>query len=132
MDQNRIEENRKFGLVVGTVFLILAGVLFSWRHRIVAPIVFGFLGGTLFVLGLAAPRLLETPHRTWMGMAHAIGRVTTALFLFLVYFLVLTPLGFFLRRFGRDELHRRRKDEPSLWLPYSERNRDVRHFERMF
>lgn len=132
MDQERITENRKFGLVVGPVFLVLSAVLYFWRHRTVAPVVFGILGGALVLLGLVAPALLERPHRAWMALAHAMGRVTTAIFLFLVYFLVLTPLGIVLRLVGRDELHRRRRDESSLWMPYPERNRDVRHFERMF
>ena len=93
---------------------------------------FAFIGGALLVLAAAAPALLAGPHRGWLAFARVLGRVNSAIFLFLTFFLVLAPLGFVLRLFGRDELRRRGPAPASMWTPYPERNRDRRHYEAIW
>jgi hypothetical protein len=124
-------EDRKFGWTVGGVFAVL-GALLLWRHRVAAGTAFALLGGGLLLLAVAAPALLAGPHRTWLAFARVLGRVNSAVFLFLTFFLVLTPLGFVLRLFGRDELRRRGPAPESMWTPYPERNGDPRHYEAIW
>ena len=50
----------------------------------------------------------------------------------IVFLLVLTPLGFVLRLFGRDELRRRGPAPESMWTPYPVRNGDPRHYETIW
>jgi len=116
-------EDRKFGWTVGGVFAVL-GALLLWRHRTAAGAAFALLGGALL--------FLAAPHRAWLAFARVLGRVNSAIFLCLTFFLVLTPLGFVLRLFGRDELRRRGPAPASMWTPYSERNRDPRHYETIW
>ena len=123
--------DRHFGWTVGSVFAIL-GALLLWRHRKAAGAVAVSLGGALLLLAAAAPALLSGPHRAWLALARSLGRVNSAIFLFLTFFLVLTPLGVVLRLFGRDELRRRGPAPPTMWSPYPERNRDPRHFETIW
>jgi hypothetical protein len=122
--------DRKFGLVVGSVFALLGTALLLSGSR-PAGRAFATVGLALVLLGAAAPALLGPVHRGWMAVARVLGTVNTALFLGLVFFLVLTPLGFAFRLSGRDELARRRR-RPTGWVPYPERNRDPRHYEKMF
>ncbi len=124
-------EDRTFGWTVGGVFAVLGGLLL-WRHRTVAAAVFLSLGGALLLLAAAAPALLAAPHRAWLAFAKVLGRINSAVFLFLTFFLVLAPLGAVLRLFGRDELRRRGPAPDSMWTPYPERNRDARHYEKMW
>lgn len=126
-----LSEDRKFGWTVGGVFAAL-GVLLLWRHRTIAGAVCSSLGGALLLLAAAAPSFLGGPHRAWLSFARVLGRVNSAIFLFLTFFLVLTPLGFVLRLFGRDELRRRGPAPESMWTPYPERNRDPRHYETIW
>jgi hypothetical protein len=125
-----MNEDRKFGLVVGGALALLGAALVLAGSRLAGPVL-GGAGALLLVLGTAAPGLLGPLHRGWMAFARLLGRVNTALFLGLVFFLVLAPLGFAFRLAGRDELARRRKRRTG-WVPYPERNRDPRHFEKMF
>lgn len=125
-----MDADRKFGLVVGGVLALLGSALALAGSRLAGPVL-GGAGALLLVLGSVAPRLLGPVHRGWMAVARVLGRVNTTLFLGLVFFLVLTPLGFALRLSGRDELARRRRRRTG-WVPYPERNRDPRHFEKMF
>ena len=62
------------------------------------------LGTTLYVLGATIPGRLGPIYRGWMQMALAISKVTTPIFMGLVYFVVLTPTGVFMKIFGRRPL----------------------------
>jgi hypothetical protein len=126
-----LREDRKFGWTVGGVFAIL-GALLLWRHRVAAGSGATALGGALLLLAAAAPALLAAPHRAWLALARVLGRVNSAIFLFLTFFLVLTPLGLVLRLFGRDELRRRGPAPESMWTPYPGRNADPGHYEKIW
>lgn len=123
-------EDRKFGLVVGGAFVLLGAILSAAGSRRAGP-GFAAVGGLLLLLALAAPAALAPVHRGWLAFSRVLGRVNTVVFLSVVFFLVLTPLGLVLRLAGRDELDRRRRGV-STWVPYPARNRDPRHFEKMF
>lgn len=127
-----MEKDRRFGLVVGGLFAFLGALFYLWKGRAVAGIVLGVPGLVLLFLAAAAPALLASPHRAWMKLARLLGTVNSFLFLSILFFLVLTPLGVILRLFGRDELRRRGPLPASGWEPYPERNRDRAHFEKIF
>jgi Saxitoxin biosynthesis operon protein SxtJ len=96
-------EGRKFGLTVGIAFAVLGGVAW-WRGRATVAIVFWSVGGLLMAAGLAVPTTLGPVQRAWMGLAHAISKVTTPIFMAIVYFVVLLPVGLVMRMFGRNPL----------------------------
>ena len=96
-------QGRKFGLTVGGAFLVITAI-FWWRHRETAMLVAGSLG-TLFVLGgLLVPRQLGPVERAWMGLAHALNKVTSPVFLGVVFFGVFSPIGWIMRKAGKDPI----------------------------
>ena len=98
-------EGRKFGLTVGIAFTAI-GLILLWRDVRIAMIVTLSLGGALILAGLIAPTLLGPVERAWMGLALLISKVTTPIFMGIVYFLVLTPTGLLRRRRGRSPIAR--------------------------
>ena len=74
------------------------------------------LGGVLLMLGGTRwfRRCLGPVQRAWMGLAHAISKVTTPIFMGVVYFLVLTPIGLLRRALGRQAVARTRS--ASSWM----------------
>lgn len=90
---------RKFGLTVGLAFAVL-GAMLLWRGRMTLATVLLAVGGLLVVAGLVVPTRLGPVERAWMGLAHAISKVTTPIFMGIVYFVVMTPIGFIRRRMG--------------------------------
>lgn len=92
-------EGRRFGVTVGLAFLVLAALM-AWRGHGTALRVIGALGGSLVLAGLVVPGYLGPVYRTWMQFALLLSKVTTPIFMGVVYFLVITPIGL-LRRLVR-------------------------------
>ena len=123
---------REFGLIVGGVLLLLS---LWWLYRGKFPGVSSIMwpvGAALILLGLVFPQALVWPNRGWLALAEVLSFVTTRIILAFVFFMVVTPIGFIKRLFGWDPLHRRAGASDSYWQPYSERQQDPRHYEKMF
>ena len=107
-------DGRRFGLTVGGAFLALAA-FFWWRDHPTRAAVVAALGGALALAGLAVPTRLGPVFRGWMRLGHAISRVTTPVFLGIVYFLVIMPFGLVRRALGKNALVRPDSDG-SYWV----------------
>ena len=107
-------EGRRFGFTVGTAFGLLA-VIGLWRGHLLVPGALAAAGGCLVLAALAIPGRLGPVYRAWMRGAHAISRVTTPIFLGIVYLLVLTPAGILMRLLGRNPL-RHDESETGYWI----------------
>jgi hypothetical protein len=106
-------EGRKFGLLVGGAFLLIGALL--WRRgRLTEAWVALGLGGALVLAGAAVPGRLGPVYRAWMALAKAISKVTTPVFMSVIFFLVLTPAGLLVRLFGHRPLSRP-EGAPSYW-----------------
>jgi hypothetical protein len=123
---------REFGLIVGGVFALLSlWWLYRGKFPSVSPFTLTF-GAALILLGLVLPRALVWPNQAWMALAEVLAFVTTRIILAFVFFGIVTPIGIVKRWFGWDPLQRRAVDADSYWKPYTERQRDPRHYEKMF
>jgi hypothetical protein len=121
-------EGRKFGLTVGIAFAVLGGVAW-WRGREALAGGFWAVGALLILAGLAVPTSLGPVQRAWMGLAHAISKVTTPIFMGIVYFVVLLPVGLVMRLFGRNPLTTHHGAE-TVWVSRGENRRG--DLERQF
>src|SRR5262245_32307532 len=86
-----------------------------WRGRTPGLMTFAALGCLLVLAGLAVLGRLGPVYRAWMGLAEVLSKVTTPIFMGIVYFLVLTPLGLILRLAGKHPLGRPDPSE-SVWV----------------
>lgn len=122
---------RKFGLLVGGVFLAIAAFLL-WR-KVEWGIYLAYLGGPLFLVGAVFPRALKQVYLGWMAMALAIGTVMTAVLLTLFFLLVITPVGLFFKLIGRDVLQRKfDREAPSYWITKEYPITDRKRYENFF
>jgi hypothetical protein len=132
MRRRSFRAEREFGLVVGGIFVLLGS---WWLYRgkfITAAAVILPLGALLIFLGLLWPRALVLPNKAWMLLAEGLSFVSTRIILGLVFFLIVTPIGVVKRLMGWDPLNRRGARKASYWQPYSNRQRNSRHYEKMF
>jgi hypothetical protein len=112
---------------VGGAFLLLAVLLWRRTH-VSAAWVSGGLGIALVVGGLAVPAQLGPVYRAWMALAKVISKVTTPVFMSVIFFLVLTPAGFLVRLFGHRALTRS-QEGGTYWQSRAAGNRrgDMNH-----
>jgi len=127
-----LRAEREFGLIVGGVLLLLS---LWWVYRgkfpVVSPITLP-VGAALVLLGLVFPKALVWPNRAWMALAEVLSFVMTRIILAFVFFAIVTPIGVVKRLFGWDPLHSRAGASDSYWRPYTDRQKDPRHYEKMF
>lgn len=107
-------EGRRFGMTVGVAFSVL-GALAWWRGRPTVTMVLAGVGVSLIVAGLLLPGRLGPVYRAWMSFAYAISKVTTPIFLGIVYFVPITVTGLVMRLLGRNPM-RRRDVDGSFWV----------------
>lgn len=121
-------EGRKFGITVGLAFVAL-GSIAAWRGKPRTSMVMIALGSLLVAAGLVAPTSLGPVERGWMKIAHLISKVTTPIFMGVVYFVVLTPTGFIRRLTGGGAMAKR-ENQTSRWEPHPAA--DSARMERQF
>ncbi len=132
MKKRSLRIEREFGLIVGGIFVLLS-CWWLYRGKFIQLNYFTLpLGLLLVIFGLVWPRALIYPNKAWMALAEVLSLATTRIILGLVFFLLVTPIGLVKRLMGWDPLHRRGERQNSYWRPYSERQRDPRHYEKMF
>ncbi|HBB97280.1 MAG TPA: hypothetical protein DC054_18030 [Blastocatellia bacterium] len=137
MSQSTVQEKswrveREFGLIVGGVLLLLSSWwIYRGKFHSISQVTLP-IGALLLILGIIFPRALVYPNKAWMALAEVLSFISTRIILAFVYFVVITPIGVVKRFFGWDPLHRRAAASESYWRPYSERQRDPKHYEKMF
>jgi len=97
-----IKKLREFGLLVGGVFLAIAGFL-AWRGNGLAPFFFA-LGGFLLLFGIARPKVLRYVYIFWMALAAVLGWFMSRVLLTVLFYTTVTPIGLILRGQGKDLL----------------------------
>ena len=123
---------REFGLIVGGVFVLLGS---WWLYRgkfLSAAYVLTVVGTVLILFGVFVPRLLVIPRKAWMKLAEAMAYISSRLILAIIFFLVLTPIGLVKRAMGWDPLQRRSGSRDSFWQPYPDRQKNPKHYEKMY
>ena len=102
-------ERRKFLLSLSIMLSIVVAVLLWW---VIIPWPSAWLAWGAVAVGLCVGRGWEAVgrciHRAGMTLGFCVGRVFGTLFLLLLFFVVLLPLGLALRLFGKDLLQMRR------------------------
>ncbi|MDD5438664.1 MAG: SxtJ family membrane protein [Candidatus Omnitrophica bacterium] len=122
---------REFGLLVGGILVVL-GIVGLWRGKAVYPC-FLVPGALLVLAGVIAPRILTPLQKIWMGLALLIGFFMSRLVLTLLFYGVMTPIGFLMRLSGNDILDQRLdKKKPSYWLDRKEQNKPKASYENQY
>jgi len=122
---------RKFGTTVGTVLLLVGIVLYLIGKS--SSVIFGGAGVLLILFGLILPNILKPLNKIWMTLAVILGWFMSRLILFILFYIVITPIGFLLRIAGKDFLNLRTdKNSDSYWEKREKRVKEKIDYERQF
>tara|TARA_B100001996_G_C18382726_1_gene485980 strand:+ start:291 stop:668 length:378 start_codon:yes stop_codon:yes gene_type:complete len=119
--------NKSFGVLFFIVFLLIAlwPILNDDSLRIWSLII----AIIFLVLGLLNSKILNPFKRIWIKFGEILGKVIAPLVLSIVYFIVVTPIGLFLRIFGKDLLGIKLLDKESYWI---KRDKDIGPMKNQF
>ena len=107
---------RNFGLLVGGIFFLL-GLWIYYRSQSPLGIVFFAIGTLLLLFGLVSPNSLSQVFKIWMGLAFALGWLMSRVLLTILFYFVITPIGFVAKVVGKDflDINYKMKRE-SYWI----------------
>lgn len=118
-------DGRRFALTLSVAFAAVGGLLW-WRGHELPMMAILTLSGLLLAAGLLVPTALGPPQRAWMAMAVAMSRITTPVFLAVLYFGVFLPTGLIRRTFGRSPVARGRATSHWYTRPEGGRKSDLK------
>ena len=122
---------RKFGLTVGTVLFVAGIVLYLTGKS--SSFVIGGIGVLLILFGLILPTLLKPLNKIWMILAVILGWFMSRLILFILFYIVITPIGFFLKLMGKDFLNRKiDNNSQTYWETREKKITEKIDYERQF
>ena len=117
----KISSNRSFGLVFFTVFLIVA--LWPLKNEEDIRLWSLVLSIIFFILGVLNSKLLTPLNKLWFKFGIFLGATISPIIMGIVYFLVVTPIGVFMRLLGKDLLKTSKvKNTSTYWI-----KRDKQH-----
>ena len=111
----KISSNRSFGLLFFIVFLIVALWPLKYEEDIrlwslVLSIIF-------FILGILNSQLLTPLNKLWFKFGMFLGLIVSPIVMGIVYFIVVTPIGIFMRLLGKDLLKiSKAKNASTYWI----------------
>lgn len=122
---------RKFGITMGAAFFIIAFIVFI-RHKDNFFLLLS-ISAIFFILSFSAPLLLKPVYISWMRFAFILSWVNTRLILFIIFYLIFTPIGLALRLFKVDLLDRKiDKQKETYWKKMNSEEPNPLNYERQF
>jgi hypothetical protein len=125
------KELRKFAITISVALVVLGGLVL-WRKGQAGLIPIA-IGAVIFLAGLVWPKSLALLYKAWMGLSLVLGFIMSHIILALVYYVVLTPIGFFMRLLGKDPL--RLTFDPgadSYWRKRENKEWSKESYDKMF
>lgn len=119
---------RKFAFTLAAAFFVLSAIA-RFRGHAVSLMVLATIATVLAVAGILVPAKLGPLDRAWMGIAKAIAKVTTPIFMAVLYFVVVTPIAFLRRTLGGNGLVHR-SGQLGFWVDRTQSSRGS--MERQF
>ena len=110
----KIGSNRSFGVVFFVFFLLIAlyplinnGELRLWSLSI--SLIF-------LVLGIFKSKILTPLNKMWFKFGIFIGNIISPIIMGAIFFLIVTPIGLFMRVIGKDLLNLKYNNNKSYWI----------------
>jgi len=116
----KIGTNRSFGIVFSIVFLIIA----IWPIKNGNEITYWLLIVSVFflLLGLLNSKILTPLNKIWFKFGMFLGSIISPIVMGIIFFIVVTPIGFIMKIFGKDLLNINYNNNNSYWIEKNNQN----------
>ena len=125
MEKN--DSNKSFGILFFIVFLLIAiWPVFSSESIRVWAIILSLI---FLVLGIINSKLLTPFKKIWIKLGEILGKFIAPIVMGFIYFLIITPIGLFMRLIKKDLLSIKFHKEKSYWI---KRSKNINTMKRQF
>ena len=114
MNDVKIGSNKSFGIVFFVIFLIISlypilggGSLRIWSLAI--SIIF-------LILGMLNSKILFPLNKYWFKFGIFLGKIISPIIMGIIFFFVVTPIGYLMRLFKKDVLSLKFNNNKSYWV----------------
>ena len=123
----KVNSNRGFGIVFCVVFLLIS----FWPSIEGQSLRIWALTVSLIflVLGLLNSKILSPFNLIWVKFGEVLGRIIAPIAMGVVYFIIITPIGLFMRLIGKDLLRTKFSKNNSYWI---KREKNIGSMKRQF
>ena len=123
----KVSSNRNFGIVFFLVFLLISIWPIIDGHSLrIWSLIISF---TFLFLGLLNSKILIPLNLLWIKLGEILGRIVAPLVMGIIYFIVVTPIGLFMRFIGKDILGKKFLNTQSYWI---KREKNISSMKRQF
>ena len=119
--------NRSFGIIFFIVFLLISvwpimdGQAFRVWSLVISLI--------FLILGILNSKILTPFNLAWIKLGEILGRFIAPVVMAVIYFLIVTPIGLFMRIIGKDLLNIKFSQNSSYWI---KREKNLGPMKRQF
>ncbi len=115
------KEIRQFAFIMATMIILLFAILFPWLYNLAFSYTPYIISALFVIMGLAAPKLLSPVHTLWLKFSHILGLINSKILLFIIFYLIISPMGLIARMFSFDPMRKHIKSQ-SYYLPREDNN----------
>jgi hypothetical protein len=119
--------NKSFGILFFIVFLIIG--LWPLYHSNPIRLWSVIVAVIFLILGLSNSRILLPFNKAWVKFGELLGKIIAPIVMFVVFFLILTPLSLVVRIFKKDLLKVKYSKEKSYWI---KREKNIGSMKKQF
>ena len=118
---------KSFGILFFVVFTIIGlwPLIYNNPLRLWAII----LGIFFLIISLTKPSLFKNLNIYWIKLGEILGRFIAPIVMMIIFFLLITPLSFILKIFGKDVLNIKFNNFRTYWI---KRKKDINSMDKQF
>ena len=116
MKEYNLPSNKSFGIVFFLFFLILAVFFYVKNSPIILISILILLSVFFLISGLLQSKILTPLNKIWFKFGILLGKIISPIIMGIIFFLVVTPIGFIMRLIGKDLLNLKYQNIQSYWI----------------
>ena len=110
----KISSNRSFGVVFFIVFLLIA--LYPLLNNNEVRLWSLIISVLFLILGILNSKILSPLNKIWFKFGLLLGKIISPIIMGVIFFLVVTPIGFIMKLLGKDLINLKFNNEKSYWI----------------
>ena len=108
MNQNTNNKRlMSFGILMGVIFIPFFGSFIPMLLGYSYSVIFWIIGGIFLIFSIVSPNLLSPIYEGWMLFARIASWINSRLILGIIFFVVVTPMGVFMKILKYDAMRRK-------------------------